>query len=311
MMKKPVRLRDFIEDREGRLYAVSAYDNNEKIGCLLRYIPDPAGERRRKDGRRYRKLDFDKAYAYIASEKPGYMDLIQRVPLADVARVLKPEEEIGAIVRRSTLVARLSGILCLPEGSHGCTGSYLCGLETGESDIDLVVYGRTFSSAREILRRGIAHGKISPLSDEIWETIYQKRRPELSRDEFLLHERRKYNRGEIGGVYFDLLFTRPYDALNPLPVRKGQVCGKMTIEAIVKDASLSFDSPARYLIEHDEIQRVLSFSHTYTGQASDGELIQARGVCEEHGGERWLIVGTTREARGEFIRSLSLLEKST
>jgi predicted nucleotidyltransferase len=85
----------------------------------------------------------------------------------------------------------------------------------------------------------------------------------------------------------------------------------MTIEATVTDASLSFDSPARYLVDHDEIQRVLSFSHTYTGQALAGELIQARGVCEEHGGERWLIVGTTREARGEFIRSLSLLERSS
>ena len=54
--------------------------------------------------------------------------------------------------------------------------------------------------------------------------------------------------------------------------------------------------------------RVLSFSHTYSGQALAGELIEARGVCEEHDGEKWLIVGTTREARGEYIRSISLLE---
>jgi uncharacterized protein len=311
MMRKPVRLRDFIEDREGRLYAVSAYDNNEKIGCLLRYIPDPAGERRRTEGRRYRKLDFDEAYAYISREKPEYADLIQRVPYEHVGRVLKPEEEMAAIVKRSPLVARLEEVLGLPPGSYGCTGSYLCGLETGESDIDLVVYGRTFFAAQKILRREIARGNISPVSDEVWETIYRKRRPELSRDEFLIHERRKDNRGEIGGVYFDLLFTRPYDALDPSPVRKGPECGKMTIEATVTDASLSFDSPARYLVDHGEIRRVLSFSHTYTGQALAGELIQARGVCEEHSGERWLIVGTTREARGEYIRSLSLLERST
>jgi uncharacterized protein len=311
MMKKPVRLRDFIEDREGRLYAVSAYDNTEKIGCLLRYIPDPAGDRTRKGERRYRKLDFDEAYAYISREKPEYADLIQRIPFTDVASVLKPEEEMGVIVRRSPLVARLAAVLGLPKGSHGCTGSYLCDLETRESDVDLVVYGRTFFSAQKILRRGIARGNISPVSDEVWETIYRKRRPELSRDEFLLHERRKDNRGEISGVYFDLLFTRSYDALDPSPVRKGPVCGKMTIEATVTDASLSFDSPARYLVDHEEIQRVLCFSHTYTGQARDGELIQASGICEEHCGERWLIVGTTREARGEFIRSLSLLEKNT
>jgi predicted nucleotidyltransferase len=308
MTEKPVRLRDFIEDREGRIYAVAAYDNRERVGCLLRYIPDTAGERRRRDGKRFRKLDFDEAYAYIDREMPGYADLIQRVPTCDVARVLKPEEEMGAIIRRSPLVARLSGILGLPEGCFGCTGSYLCGLETGDSDIDLVAYGQTFHSAREILRHRFTEGRIAPVSDEVWEAIYRKRRPEIPRDEFLIHEKRKDNRGEIGGVYFDLLFTRSYKALAPSPVTKGPLCGRRTIEAQVTDASLSFDSPACYLVDHAEIRRVLSFSHTYTGQAFGGELIQARGACEEHGDEKWLIVGTTREARGEFIRSLTLLE---
>jgi predicted nucleotidyltransferase len=308
MVQKPVRLRDFIEDYNGRLYAVSAYDNSAKVGCILRYVPDSGGERKNIEGKRFRKLEFHEAYAYIFREKPEYADIIQRVPLSDIARVLKPEEEIDSIIRRSILVARLAGIFDLPKGSYGCTGSYLCGLETEQSDIDLVVYGRTFYLAREILRNAIAKGRISPITDEIWESIYRKRNPELSRDEFLLHEKRKWNRGQIGRVYFDILYTRPYDALNPFSCRKGRVCGKMSIETVVTDASLSFDNPAQYLVDHEEISRILSFSHTYTGQALRGELIQARGICEEHDGEQWLIVGTTREARGEFIRSLSLLE---
>jgi len=76
----------------------------------------------------------------------------------------------------------------------------------------------------------------------------------------------------------------------------------------VRDATLSFDNPAIYEVGHEEIKRVLSFTHTYSGQALAGETIEAQGVCEEHGDELWLVVGTTREARGEFIRSLSLLE---
>jgi uncharacterized protein len=75
----------------------------------------------------------------------------------------------------------------------------------------------------------------------------------------------------------------------------------------VKDASLAFDNPAVYEIEHDSITRVLSFTHTYSGQARAGETIEACGVVEEHGDERWLIVGTTREARGEYIISKTLL----
>jgi predicted nucleotidyltransferase len=308
MVAKPIRLRDFIEDLEGRLYAVSAYDNAERVGCILRYIPDPQGERSSPEGKRYRKLEFDEAYQIISGEKPEYSDILQRVPLSDIARILKPEIEIDTIVRRSALVSRLVEILNLPKRRFGCTGSYLCGLETKQSDIDLVVYGRAFFSAREILRDALKKGRISPISDEVWETIYRKRNPDLSREEFLLHEMRKWNRGQIDAVYFDILFTRPYSALNPAPILKGPVCGKMTIEATVTDSSLSFDNPALYLIDHEEISRILSFSHTYSGQAVTGELIEARGMCEEHDGERWLIVGTTREAHGEYIRSLSLLE---
>jgi hypothetical protein len=307
-MKKPLRLRDFIEDPEGRLYAVATYDNSERAGCILRYIPDPGGERVHLSGSRYHKLEFEEAFAYILREKPEYADYVQRIPLADIRRILKPEEEIGAVIQRNSRVSRLLSILDLPERTFGCTGSLLCGLENEGSDIDLVVYGRTFFSARELLKFAVKKGRIDTITDDTWDHIYRKRNPELPKDEFLLHEKRKWNRGQIDTVYFDILFTRSYESLNPVPIVKGKPCGPLTIKAQVTDASLAYDSPAVYLVDHEDIRRVLSFSHTYSGQALAGELIEARGVCEEHNGERWLIVGTTRDARGEYIRSLSLLE---
>lgn len=307
-MKKPLRLRDFVEDPEGRLYAVAAYDNQERAGCILRYLPDPCGERVDQAGKRYHKLEFEEAFAYILREKPEYADSIQRIPLEDIRKVLKPEDEIGAIARRNNRVARLVSIFDLPERTYGCTGSLLVGLENDRSDIDLVVYGRMFFTARELLRYAIKKGRIDPISDDMWENIYRKRNPELSLDDFLIHEKRKWNRGQIENVYFDILFTRSYKALHPLPITKGPSCGVVTVKATVTDASLAFDSPAVYLIDHEEISKVLSFSHTYSGQAIAGELIEARGICEEHCGEKWLIVGTTRDARGEYIRSISLLE---
>ncbi len=75
------------------------------------------------------------------------------------------------------------------------------------------------------------------------------------------------------------------------------------------DASQSFDSPAVYEVEHETVSRVVSFTHTYSGQALAGETIEAVGVLEEHGDTQWLIVGTTREARGEYIVSKTLLEQ--
>jgi hypothetical protein len=88
---------------------------------------------------------------------------------------------------------------------------------------------------------------------------------------------------------------------------KCSACGKETIEAKVIDASLSFDNPAIYEIEHESVSRVLSFTHTYSGQAFPGETIEVCGVLEQHGNERWQVVGTTREARGEYIISKTLL----
>jgi predicted nucleotidyltransferase len=304
----PIRLRDFVEDREGCLYAVSNYDNADRVGCILRYVPDADGERTNLSGRRYRKYDFAESFAWVREHKPAYLDSVHRVPYCDVARVYKPEEEVGKVAARNARVRRLLSHFNLPKGSFGCTGSLLCGLENAASDIDLVVYGDAWFSAQRQLRQLVGAGVIPGMSTAMWRKVYDKRIPEISFDAFVLHEQRKWNRGEFEGTYFDLLYTRSYGNLDAVPAGKGTILGRATIEATVTDASLAFDSPAVYGVDHEEINRVLSFTHTYSGQALAGEVIEAKGVVEEHGDERWLIVGTTREAKGEYIVSKTLLE---
>ena len=307
---KPVRLRDFIEDRDGCIYAVSNYDNNDRIGCILRYVPEPDGERTSLSGRRYRKYDFVESFAWIREHKPEYLNMVHRVPHGDVARVYKPEEEIGRVTARNVRVRRLLSHFNLPPGSFGCTGSLLCGLENAASDIDMVVYGDAWFSAQRQLRHLVGIGVIPVMSAGMWRKVYEKRVPEIPFEAFVLHEQRKWNRGEFEGTYFDLLYTRDYGNLDAVPPGAGEVLGRATIEATVTDASLSFDSPAVYTVDHDEISRVLSFTHTYSGQALAGEVIEAQGVVEQHGDERWLIVGTTREAKREYIISKTLLESA-
>jgi predicted nucleotidyltransferase len=303
----PVRLRDFISDSDGWLYAVSTYDNVESVGCVLRYVPDKDGERIHPSGRRYRKYDFEEAYDLVSRLKPRYAGLLHRVPYEDVKSVLKPDVEIGRIASAHPRVKRLVDLFGLPEGTVGCTGSLLCELENETSDIDMVVYGRHWFIAQALVRQGILDGKIEGLSEEMWRKVYDKRKPEIPYSVFVLHEQRKWNRGQIDGTYFDILYTRSYDDIRVAPAGTGTIIGRMTIEARVTDASLSFDNPAVYEIDHESVSRVLSFTHTYSGQALAGETIEACGVCEQHGDERWLIVGTTREARGEYIVSRSLL----
>jgi uncharacterized protein len=307
---KPIRLRDFIEDRDGCIYAVSAYDNDEAVGCILRYVPDENGSRHSSGGIRYTKYDFEDAFEYIRKNKPEYLDTVHRVPPGDVKRVFKPEEEIQNICRRDKRVDKLVSLFGVSPENAGCTGSLLVGLENETSDIDMVVYGDDWFTAQKNLMNAVLRGEMKPLSDELWDKVYNKRVPEIDYDTFVLHEKRKWNRGEIDGTYFDLLYTRNYDDLDRVRVSKGNVLGKKTIEAEVTDSSLIFDSPAIYSVEHDEISKVLSFTHTYSGQAVSGEIIEACGYVEDHGSEKWLVIGSTREAKGEYIISKTLIENS-
>jgi predicted nucleotidyltransferase len=305
---KPIRLRDFIEDFDGWLYAVATYDNTDNVGCVLRYIPDPLGERTNRAGETFRKLDFGESFAYVRKYKPHYCDTVLRIPHDDIRRVFKPEEEISDISSRDSRVWRLMQILDVPPWMAGCTGSLLCGLDTEASDIDLVVYGEAWFHAQQRLKQAIGAGDLSPLSEEMWRRVYEKRSPEIPFETFLHHEKRKWNRGEIEGTYFDLLYTRSYDEIPGFPAGRGEVLWRTVIEATVRDASFAFDNPSVYLVDHEDVSRVLSFTHTYAGQALPGEVIRASGVLEQHGDERWLIVGTTRQARGEYIISQTLLE---
>ena len=307
---EPIRLRDFIVDTDGWIYAVSTYDNAEKAGCVLRYVPDPSGERVHADGTRYRKFDFEDAFAFIADHKPHYPRSRPSGSRCMISgQVLKPELEMDRIIASHPRVNHLAGILNVPSGFIGCTGSLLCGLENENSDIDLVVYGDHWFTSQQTLRSAIITGDLEGLSPDMWRRVYEKRRPAIPYETFVLHEERKGNRGQIDGTYFDLLFTRSYDDLDRITFDRGVVMGRRTIEALVTDASLAFDSPAVYEIEHDEFDRVISFTHTYSGQALAGETIEACGVAERHGSGQWLVVGTTREARGEYIISKTLIEE--
>lgn len=304
-----VRLRDFVRDVHGWYYAVAAYDNHTTVGSVLRYIPEPDGDRVDTLGNRYRKVEFEEAYRLIAKHHPDWAGLVHRIPHHAITAVLKPDEHIETIAARYPKVAKLVRALHLPPCSFGVTGSLLCGLGSESSDIDGVVYGSAFRHAQKQLVRSIQEGTVEELDEELWKTVYKKRNPDISYDEFILHEKRKLNRGQVDGTYFDLLYTRAYHDLPAFTMEKGEVLGKRVIEAMVTDDQFAFDSPAIYETDHPDISRVLSFTHTYTGQATAGEQIQAQGIVEQHGNEQWLVVGTTREAKGEFIRSLTLLEQ--
>lgn len=302
------RIRDFFVTIDGWIFAVADYVHPEGIRSLLRYVPDPSGERE-AGGIRYRKLDFDPSFEFLKKARPGYIRDLHVVPEKDIVRFFEPSAGLKSVAAKDTRVNRIATLLAdagIPWEEMGITGSMLIGLHGPSSDIDFVVYGPWWWKARDILAHAKAQGRIEELDDATWRKIYSKRKPETGFEEFVLHEKRKGNRGMIDGTYFDLLFTRDWNQIRPsLP---GKPVGRRKIVAEVEDAAFSFDGPAIYRLKHDEVKEIFCYSHTYAGQAVPGEILEANGVVEETAEGLRLVVGTTREARGEWIRSLTLLE---
>jgi predicted nucleotidyltransferase len=301
------RIRDFIETKNGWIFSVADYAHANGFRCLLRYVPNPAGSREAQ-GIKYRKMEFDESFEFLKQEKPEYVHDLQVVPEKDVARIYRPYEELPMVAEKDTRVKRISTLLAQGGVSRKCmgiSGSMLIGLHIPSSDIDFVVYGHSWWKAREIVAKAKAKGLIQELDEAMWKRIYSKRRPEIGFDEFVLHELRKGNRGMIDGTYFDLLFTRDWSQIKPtLP---GKVIGRRKIVGKVVDVEFSFDSPAIFKLDH-EVSEIFCYSHTYAGQALPGEIAEAMGVLEETAAGQRLVVGTTREARGEWIRSLTLMD---
>ncbi|CAG0959263.1 MAG: DNA polymerase subunit beta [Candidatus Methanoperedens sp.] len=300
------RLRDFIVTKDDWIFAVADYCHEGGIRAILRYVPDSQGTR--GIGKKYRKMDFDDAFIFMKKARPEWISDVHIVPWESVKEILAPDKRLPQIVEKNEKVKVIVKSLekYVPVENMGVTGSILPGLEIGSSDIDFIVYGSPWFTARDIIQ----HEKkkknpITEISDQMWQDIYKKRRPDISFDEFRLHEIRKGNRGMVGGTYFDLLYVRDWKDITPC--LRGTDIGHKTIEATITNADFAFDSPAIYKIDHPEISYVLSYTHTYAGQALPGERIEARGMVEIVGNIKRLVVGTTREPKGEWIRSLTLL----
>ncbi len=301
------RLRDFVVTNDDWIFAVADYCHENGIRSILRYVPDSNGTRGMN--KKYRKLDFDDAFIFMKERRPEWIGDVHIVPWSSVKEILAPEEKLALIAKKHKKVGNILNVFekHIPLYKMGVTGSLLAGLETESSDIDFIVYGSSWFAARDVLKKEKEKkGPISEISDSMWQDIYKKRKPELTFHEFLVHEQRKSTRGMVDGTYFDLLYVRDWKDI--ARCLRGTDIGKKTIEATVTNADYAFDSPAIYKIDHPEISYVLSYTHTYAGQALVGEKIEARGMVEVVDDMKRLVVGTTREPKGEWIRSLTLLE---
>lgn len=303
--------KSFIATDENLLFAVvSPLEEQGKALCFLRYA---------YLDRQWRKLPTDQANQLLSQSYPHYLHFsaalqasLHAVPIELIKQHYQPRKVLAALLDAASddpvindlqQLCALFAVNGLPLHELGITGSLLVGMQTQNSDIDLVIYDRAlFHRTRSLVQALIASGHCQTLQDSDWLDSFQRRGCDISLDEYIWHEQRKYNKALINGRKFDLsLLSRESEAADASFQKRGVV----QIEARVIEDSHAFDYPAMFRIDHPNIGQVVCFTATYVGQAQCGEQIRVAGQLEVDGfGSQRVVVGSTREAIGEYIKVL-------
>jgi hypothetical protein len=308
----PFLPKDFIETDEGLIFAVVSYENHEgKVGCFLRYV---------KQGEGWRKVETNEANQLLNQHHPDYHYYSARfeaafhaVPVEQVKYHHRPENRLAHLkqtpasddieIKLHKLLAILVqyGVDC---DFLGLTGSMLIANQKAGSDIDFVVYGRkAFQQARAAIKQAVDDGLVDGLDLSLMQDNFARRGSCLSFEEFAWHESRKFNKAALAGTKFDIGMVSLLEEIND-DTAQYQKLGNKTIRAKVIDDQCAFDFPAHYIVDDNDVTEVVSFTHTYVGQAMTGEIIEATGKLERNNetGQCRLVIGSTREALGEYIK---------
>ncbi|MCU7930792.1 MAG: hypothetical protein KZQ90_08325 [Candidatus Thiodiazotropha sp. (ex Codakia rugifera)] len=307
----PFLPKDFIETAEGLIFAVvAAGEETQRVLSFLRYQRSSTG---------YKKLSTHEANELLKNHYPAYLyysrsrDVnLHGVPRECIVHHHQPRQRLQTLCHRAycdglehklrLLVGQFEAH-GLDRQTIGITGSLLIGAHTTHSDIDLVFYRReTFFKARAIVKRLLDRKFLHNLDDALWQDAYVRRGCSLTFEEFVWHERRKFNKAAIQQTKFDISLLIPEQELDGLSYRKQ---GQYNLQSSVTEDRYSFDYPARYQLDHPSIEEVVSYTATFAGQAQKGETVEVQGQLEiSTDGHRRIVVGSDREALGEYIKVL-------
>jgi uncharacterized protein len=317
VLNTPYLPKDFIETAEGLCFAVvqqgtERFDGQDVVLCFLRYIKRDA-----EHNSPWHKVTTDPANEYLRRHYPRYLHysamLDAHVHAVGIGRIVyhhSPRQRLQQVLSsqyRDKVEQDLYD-LCLLFQQHGLdltqagvTGSILIGAQKPNSDIDLVFYDREqFHQARVITAERIGKGQLGALNDKDWQESYARRSCALNLQEYVWHERRKFNKALINGRKFDLNFIDPQANSESVVYHK---YGEINVQCKIIEDHYGFDYPATFKIDHDTIGTVVCFTATYTGQAFVGETIEIAGLLEQsENGSNRIVVGSTREAPGEYIK---------
>lgn len=323
----------YLETTDGLFFAVKGMEHpTDRWIAVLRYVPDPEGDRR-KGGRNYRRLySFAEQEKWIRKHSSRYMAYdevfhatLQSVPRSMVRRVYDPRMGLKELLeaRHRTAIhedaAAFAELLHkqadIPFSALGVTGSLLIGLHTGLSDLDFVVFGasecgRVYRALQRLLENGPGE-EIRRLDAHGLEKLYAQRAPDTRMEfaKFAQAEKRKVNQGMFRSRPYFLRFVKEgpeTDAVYGLC--RYTPLGHAAIEASIAEDKDAIFTPCRYRLtdvraRHGDairdLREIVSFRGRFCEQARRGERILARGTLERvesgHGVRQRLLLGNSPE----------------
>lgn len=309
-----IRPKDYIGVDDKLFFAVvSEYQEDDRALTWLRYIKDEHGMHK-IETEQARKLVSDSYPEFLFHSKYADSDL-HGISLEFISHVYRPDQAVVRLLsmtnpdnkqRDAIKILKLLLDSGIQEEYIGITGSLMLDTHNEKSDIDIIIYGRElFFKVRQYIKEHLESGVLESLDDSLWKDTYQRRACELSFEEYCSHEQRKFNKCVSGTSKVDIsMIPEVYERFQENgPFKK---LGQDEIAATVTNDTYAYDFPSRYIIDHERINEVVSYTATYTGQARKGEEVEASGFIEQGSdGKKRLLVGTSREADNEYIRVIT------
>lgn len=314
----------FLETREGLYFAVKGMEHPpDRLIAVLRYVPDLIGGERRKGGVSYRRVyHFPEQEQVLQTSYPQYLaydrafqTTLQSVPRAAVIRIYDPRRRLQDLALASGVSAIEEDALSLtrllqneaqvPMSALGITGSLLIGLQTEQSDLDVVAFGaKNCTMVHQTLRRLLdeqSRAELRQLDFDGVNELFAQRVTDtyMPFDEFSKLEKRKVNQGRFRErTYFIRFVKEAHEAGEKYGNLRYTPLGRATVVASIADDSGAIFTPCTYslsdvrILEGPQVQdlnEITSFRGRFCEQARMGELVYAVGTLERIENDRGIV----------------------
>jgi len=305
---------DLIENAGRVIFDVKGLAHpQDRIVAFPRFIPDSAGNRRRRNTLYGKIYSLSERYRFLESNFPLYLvrdpifdETFCEVPVCEVRKHYDPVERLRRLRsskklnRLESRALRMTELLKeaanIPWNAIGVSGSILVGLHTENSDIDPIVYGshdclKVHSVLKSLLND--EHGPLKPYTREDLKTLFDFRSKDTAMgfSDFVRTESRKVMQGKFMGTDYFIRFVKDWNEVDETygDVRYKNI-GYARIKATIVDDSEAIFTPCKYKIKNPSvieglklqpISEIASFRGRFCEQAEAGETVIAQGKVEQ------------------------------